>query len=620
MPINDLRSDHDVPRLQLLGDIRLGKPKTPNAPGQALPCFALRDATELTKKYGYPPKPTELHIVFPFNDIDMNLDDWHRLYGSGGIKCRGDGKKVDLMYNDNAELVIVNGVCIKAVTEGDQKYERGDTVPCGGYSKIYPRCKKCAGIAMVKVMIQEVVAEGILGFYRIQTRSKHGILNMRGAMEYAMGIAERADGHRYLAGIPFILSLKKEMKSVPMKDDKGKGYRARMAKYILSLKPDPTWVAKKMAAVMSRALATPDWAALPAPRRALVAPLDDTQQPTFSPTDAPAPPSVPPEGNGAQLSEPPPDTDQWDELFEDIEEGEFRELEEGDEPASAESEDDAEPHWIDDPETEKKFWLWVTNEGLTDKDVYAALGVETIEQYHGSKTDAVIAIEAYIISKIKGVGEPETPADVKTRLKQAATDSQCSGKPTDAQRGLLIGQLTDVLGSDDATKLFLAWLYDYPTVGFSRTMLSGPEVVAVLDELAPQKLDGKTYVPTNEKAVEVFKLMVRQAMIDKGQQEFDMPAQDELPEAPKVPTGAKEAAIPTELVPTTNLSSPGEFWMAVLANLKLNQTQALALVGVNELVEIQGTTFLDKYQAITRAMLKQAKLDGGQIEMGGLDG
>jgi hypothetical protein len=184
----------------------------------------------------------------------------------------------------------------------------------------------------------------------------------------------------------------------------------------------------------------------------------------------------------------------------------------------------ATTHWTQDQTARKKFWMWAANKSLTDEDVYAALGVESIERYEGSKADAVAAIESYIAGKIESSGEPETPAEIKARLQSVADASRWSGKPTDAQRGLLIGQLNDILGSDEACKLFLAWLFDYPTKEFSRTMLTGPQVVAVLDELAPEKLEDKTYISTNEKAVEAFRLMHRQAQLDSGQ--MDMFAED----------------------------------------------------------------------------------------------
>jgi len=63
---------------------------------------------------------------------------------------------------------------------------------------------------------------------------------------------------------------------------------------------------------------------------------------------------------------------------------------------------------------------------------------------------------------------------------------------------------------------------------------------------------------------------------------------------------------PTELISAESLKTPGEFWMAVLANLKHNKSQALKLVGAGLLEEVRGTTFLDKYNTIARAVRDQS--------------
>ena len=60
----------------------------------------------------------------------------------------------------------------------------------------------------------------------------------------------------------------------------------------------------------------------------------------------------------------------------------------------------APTHWIEDHATQKKFWLWATNQGLSDTDVHEALSVESIKQNSGSKEEAVHAIKAYIEQQI----------------------------------------------------------------------------------------------------------------------------------------------------------------------------------------------------------------------------
>jgi hypothetical protein len=59
---------------------------------------------------------------------------------------------------------------------------------------------------------------------------------------------------------------------------------------------------------------------------------------------------------------------------------------------------EAQPmHWIDDDATRKKFWAYTRDTlGLTDKEVYAALGVEHIHDYAGDKAAALEAIRNYV--------------------------------------------------------------------------------------------------------------------------------------------------------------------------------------------------------------------------------
>jgi len=75
---------------------------------------------------------------------------------------------------------------------------------------------------------------------------------------------------------------------------------------------------------------------------------------------------------------------------------------------------------------------------------------------------------------------------------------------------------------------------------------------------------------------------------------------DDLGFATETPPG-----MPTELISTSgNFDTAGAMWMAVLANLKLNKSHALELVGVTDLVEVQGITLADKYQTIARAIAR----------------
>lgn len=54
-------------------------------------------------------------------------------------------------------------------------------------------------------------------------------------------------------------------------------------------------------------------------------------------------------------------------------------------------------HWIEDDKTRKKFWADAKNSlGLTEEDVYEALGVKRIRDFEGSPEDARTLLENYI--------------------------------------------------------------------------------------------------------------------------------------------------------------------------------------------------------------------------------
>ncbi len=259
-PIHELQGG--VPRFKELGRIGLGHlvTKTKNGREVTYPVaddhFVLTRAPELVEIYGREPK--KLNIFFPFDEIDRNLDAWHRLYGSGSLKCRGDGKVIDICLN-RGRFVVSNGICQHAFSENGQDFERGDVVPCGGFQKIYPKCKDCVPRAYLRIMIHEVMEQGKLGYYQISTQSKNGILNIQGALEVMQDLVLRLTGKPYLAGIPMILSLGPQNISQPRTDKQtGETYRVRGDKYILSLEPHPDWIKAQMDSWQRQTLAAPE--------------------------------------------------------------------------------------------------------------------------------------------------------------------------------------------------------------------------------------------------------------------------------------------------------------------------------------------------------------------------
>ena len=58
--------------------------------------------------------------------------------------------------------------------------------------------------------------------------------------------------------------------------------------------------------------------------------------------------------------------------------------------------DSPQLHWIDNPATRRKFWAWTRDQGLSNVDVHAALGVEHVNDFDGDKAAAVEKINHWV--------------------------------------------------------------------------------------------------------------------------------------------------------------------------------------------------------------------------------
>jgi len=71
---------------------------------------------------------------------------------------------------------------------------------------------------------------------------------------------------------------------------------------------------------------------------------------------------------------------------------------ESEEPETAPTQ--ADPHWIEDDTTRKKFWAHWTAQGLSNDDVHKALAVEHINTFDGDKKAAVDKINHWVENKM----------------------------------------------------------------------------------------------------------------------------------------------------------------------------------------------------------------------------
>ena len=111
------------------------------------------------------------------------------------------------------------------------------------------------------------------------------------------------------------------------------------------------------------------------------------------------------------------------------------------------------------------------------------------------------------------VARPASPAVVKDWLTQKAEAFSHYKPPTDGQLGLMNGLLSKILGGDKERRSWLDWTWGDP----SSKGMPGSQVGATLTWLKPEK-DPETneYIP-HPFAVSECKMMLRQAMLDKGQ-------------------------------------------------------------------------------------------------------
>jgi len=61
---------------------------------------------------------------------------------------------------------------------------------------------------------------------------------------------------------------------------------------------------------------------------------------------------------------------------------------------------DPKPHWIEDTPTRKRFWMWTSDQGLTDDQVHEALGVEHVKDFDGDKAAALAKVNDWIDAQI----------------------------------------------------------------------------------------------------------------------------------------------------------------------------------------------------------------------------
>lgn len=196
--------------------------------------FVLTDAPGVTEAIGNP-KPKELRIYFPFDEIDYNFPSFHQYWVASALVCRGDGENIVYGIDpQKGDVIVRDGVALRefesSTSDGGIKFKAGSQIACPGIKHdLYKKCEHCKPNAMLIVLLRDVPR---LAYYQIATTSIHNIVNLTEQMAYIKHNIGK------LQGVPFILKLEPRMISVP----KNGGGRMRTEKYLLSLEVDPEWM------------------------------------------------------------------------------------------------------------------------------------------------------------------------------------------------------------------------------------------------------------------------------------------------------------------------------------------------------------------------------------------
>lgn len=219
-----------------IGTLRKGAPrpepdptgKTKPRPGKDLDYFRFDSSDQAAvAAFGaaYGKEPRAVHVFLPFATVADNFVTWQEEYASGGLVHRCDGQTMVLWRDEKGKF-------------------RQEARPCPYASGQKVRTVKepgCRPVGTLKVVIPELKR---LAYVAVATTSLHDIMELQANLE-AMA-AMRGD----LRGIPFVLSRRARMISMPAED----GKRVRREKWLLSIEPSPDWVALQLQAMERLAL------------------------------------------------------------------------------------------------------------------------------------------------------------------------------------------------------------------------------------------------------------------------------------------------------------------------------------------------------------------------------
>jgi len=187
-------------------------------------------------------EPTEISVVFPFNEIDRNWEAWLEAYTAGRMVARSDGEKMIYQIDTKTGEVIVK--------HGEDN--KGDEVPMpknykvGTYKTEKGQVKDILlkPVGRLKVVLPELKR---LAYVTVHTTSYHDIINISQQLE-----ALREVNNGRLAGI--YLTLRRRPRRVSCPDTKDKTKKVRREKWLLSIEADHEWAQLQFATMRNKAL------------------------------------------------------------------------------------------------------------------------------------------------------------------------------------------------------------------------------------------------------------------------------------------------------------------------------------------------------------------------------
>jgi len=183
-------------RLPRIGTIKIGEKDEKNNPKgldhfiinsdyaeKVIAVYHRKELDESNKPTGRKLPPNILKIAFPYNDIELNLDEMYRWYGQSGIKCTGNGETFS-RFVDVAEP---------------------DGCPCHLAEPPEGQKQQCFISMRMSFMVLGI---GVTGIWQFSSKSVYSMSSVRSAML----MVKENTGH--LAGIPFYMRVEMQKSAV----------------------------------------------------------------------------------------------------------------------------------------------------------------------------------------------------------------------------------------------------------------------------------------------------------------------------------------------------------------------------------------------------------------------